>query len=196
MTYYKSLENWSYEYDLTCKGSFFIALFSMLYFANWAIASVIFPPLSDKYGRKKLVMYMVFENLTIYIIFLLLPRHHYWSVYVIMVGLFIMGNQAAIVGCVAFCYLNELAPTKYHTTLSTIWLVTEGITSIILAIYYDYITKRWEYIIIFYVCEGFFVLIFHFTFLPESPKWLYENQRYHECFKVLDSIASHPWKTS
>jgi len=47
-----SLHNWISQLNLHCASSFEIGLFGTLYFAGYLVSCAIFPPLSDKFGRK------------------------------------------------------------------------------------------------------------------------------------------------
>ena len=51
-----SLHNWITKLDLTCKASFQIGFFGSCFFLGYISSCLIFPPLADKYGRKKFVI--------------------------------------------------------------------------------------------------------------------------------------------
>ena len=46
------IENWVEKYDLTCESKFKIGLFGSCFFVGVVSTLLVYPPLSDKYGRK------------------------------------------------------------------------------------------------------------------------------------------------
>lgn len=52
----KSLNNLIKQYDMTCDSKVTISLFATMYFIGYMLGSMIWPPLSDMRGRKKLFM--------------------------------------------------------------------------------------------------------------------------------------------
>jgi len=100
-------------------------------------------------------------------------------------------NGIASSGRVAtgYTYFTEYYPQKYQTVIGTIWNVIEGITIILLTIYFVYITKSWLPIMYWAVISNIVALVISLFFLPESPKWLFTKLRYIECYKVLSKMA-------
>ena len=48
-----SLDNWITEYGMACSPSYQLSLFGSLFFIAVVISSLIFVPLADKFGRRK-----------------------------------------------------------------------------------------------------------------------------------------------
>ena len=51
-----SLENWVTEYDMTCAPSYQFGLFGSLFFIAVVLSSILFTPLADKFGRRKVCL--------------------------------------------------------------------------------------------------------------------------------------------
>ena len=113
----------------------------------------------------------------------LLPggKQHSEMKFVIAGVMFIQGLQTAIIVTAGFCYFLELAPAKYKDSMGAFYNVTEGSIYIVLTIYYRFISDYWKYQIIFGAFLGLISFIFVLIFVPESPEWLYSQQKYVEC---------------
>jgi len=57
--------------DLHCANNYQIGMFGSLYFAGFLISCLIFPPLSDKYGRKNLFLLGGFAQMIVVLVMLL-----------------------------------------------------------------------------------------------------------------------------
>ena len=91
---------------------------------------------------------------------------------------------------VGFCYFCELAPTKYHNMLGTLWSMSECMIYIYLTIYYKYVSKDWFWTVAFGLCLNVLGLVF-LVFLPESPRYLFYKKRFKECEEVLRIMAKY-----
>ena len=118
-----------------------------------------------------------------------MPAHRAFSAYVTMGCLLLLGVQAAMNTSIAYCYLNEIVPTHLRSAVSVTWLAGEGCVQILHVLYYKYISKNWHWLIVYSACQSLIVLIVHLTFMPESPKWLYDRRRFRECIHVFDKMA-------
>ena len=68
-----SLDNWIKKYDMECDGSLTISLFGMMFFAGWAVSSLIFPRISDRIGRKLMFSLSILVNIIVFTLMLVLP---------------------------------------------------------------------------------------------------------------------------
>ena len=68
-----SLDNWMKKYEMECDGSLTISLFGMMFFAGWAVSSLIFPRISDRIGRKFMFSISIFINIVVFTVMLTLP---------------------------------------------------------------------------------------------------------------------------
>jgi hypothetical protein len=78
----------------------------------------------------------------------------------------------------------EFLPTNAHSLMGTIWIVIEGLTSMLATLIIWFITKNTDTLI--WIGIGLNVLgtLVQF-FLPESPKWLYSKKQYRKTNEVL-----------
>ena len=178
-----------YYYDIICESSLFISSFSMCYYIGFAIGAVVFPSLSDRYGRKKIYLPALTVNLFCLIGMLVMPYHKIGSLYFCMVIQLFIGLSTGARVPTQFCYFCELTPKKYHAYLSSVWNISEGIVLIYITIYYAYINKDWWYTVAFAALGNIVTLILLFVFVPESPKFLYDKKRFRECQRSLSYMA-------
>ena len=88
--------------DLICRSRSEIGMFGSYYFAGWALMVLIVPPLSDRYGRRKIsLVSMVIQ--TMMTSCLLLSRQ-YW---ITCLCIFILGLNAPGRANVGFIYMTE-----------------------------------------------------------------------------------------
>jgi len=165
-----------------------IPYFGMLFFTGFAISSVIVPSYSDKNGRKKVFLASLAGNLFVFITLLILPSNSKY-LYLMLVLFLIDGLASAGRTSVGYCYFVELSPAKYADYLGTGWNISEGFVYIVLTIYFRYISKNWFWTIAFGTFLQAFTLFNLYLFVPESPKWLYDQKRYLECQKTLRYMA-------
>lgn len=98
--------------------------------------------------------------------------------YVIIVLMFVAGFLSGGRMTVGYCFMVEMAPEKYAGMMGTVWDVSESVVYIILTVYFRYINKNWHYIIAFATILNFIAITLIVCFIPESPKWLYDQKKY------------------
>ena len=106
------------------------------------------------------------------------------------------GMQSSVRTAVGYCYFLENAPKESASLLGTLWQVMEAIVLMEITVYYKWISKNWFWTIFFALCMNVLSLILGIFYVPESPKWLYDKQRYEECADVLTYMAKWNGKNS
>ena len=69
-----SLNNWISILDMHCSSSFEIGLFGSLFFAGYLLSCAIFPPLSDKFGRKIFTVGVCFVQAIAFALMIFMPN--------------------------------------------------------------------------------------------------------------------------
>lgn len=123
------------------------------------------------------------------IVLLSMPAHKAYSPFVIMACLLLLGVQAAMSTSIAYCYLNEMVPSRLGSSVSAAWLAGEGGVQILHVLYYKYMSKNWRWLIVYTACQSLVVLTVHLSYMPESPKWLYNKRKFKECREVFEKMA-------
>ncbi|CDW83769.1 solute carrier family member 5 [Stylonychia lemnae] len=181
--YDSSLHNWVETLDLTCESSAKIGLIGSIYFAGWAVAAVFLPRLSDIFGRKWVYFYsMLFHGL----MYLGVILSHNLNLTIVFMGFF--GFCSLGRASVGYLYMQELTPIKQQTIIGTILQIMNGLVTVLIALYFLYVSKHWEGFQIF-GCATNFLIVVSIIFLPESPKYLISKKRYEDARNSLRIIA-------
>ena len=110
------------------------------------------------------------------ILVLILPYER-WSLFVI-IGMFGEGGfTSAARMMVGYCYLLEFAPEKYLSTMTTIWCIHDSIPVTLMILFYEHVSKDWRYTIYWGTFVQTISLLSIIIFIPESPKWLYDQSK-------------------
>lgn len=83
--------------------------------------------------------------------------------------------------------MNEYLPVKNQNFVTTLVNVGDASVMILQSIYYYY-CRDWYYVHLFGVC-GAFVAIAMVSIVPESPKFMYANNRFNEAREILKTVA-------
>lgn len=154
--------------DLVCTNRDEISFIGSSYFLGMVISLLIFPRLSELYGRLKIIYcLMIFgfvsEGGILFFSFTLRSLYIYY---------FINGIAATIAVCVGYIYLMEFLPDNKKGLYSTILLAVLPLPSILYPMYFLYISKNWLYfhipLFLLTLASGFAIY-----YIPESPKYLF-----------------------
>lgn len=94
-----------------------------------------------------------------------------------------------------YTYFNELYPDRTTSVVGTVWNICEGMVNVGIAIYYLYISSDWRWLILYAAASNLLAFLISAYLLPESPKWLYSQDKFAECAKVLLYIGKFNGKS-
>ena len=72
-----SLHNMIEQLDMTCYTRAQIGTFGGVFFAGWAMMSLVIPPLSDRYGRRKITIMCMLLQIPVILGFLLSTSYYF-----------------------------------------------------------------------------------------------------------------------
>ncbi len=98
----------------------------------------------------------------------------------------IVWNGKNIVG---MSYADEMLPRKHQEDLLTVMFVVGSLIMVLLPIQYMLFTKSWIPTHIISIVMTLIACAFFPFYVPESPKFLYVNNRFDEARKSLYHIA-------
>lgn len=146
------------------------------------IGAAIISPMSDWFGRKKMVML----SALIFLIGALLSGFSP-DVIVLVIARVILGVAVGGASALVPMYLAEISPARIRGTLSSLNQLMI-MTGILLAYIIDYsfanVTNGWRYMLAFAALPAIILLIGG-VLLPESPRFLYKVGRTEDAKNVL-----------
>lgn len=110
--------------------------------------------------------------------------HHY---YVMLAVTFCFGMLASIRQVTGYIYFLELMPQRSNTAAGSIFSILDGLTYLIVVIYFWLISKDWFYVILIGYTMQIVGAVLAWT-LPESPPFLFSAHRYEDAFVVFHEI--------
>ncbi|CDW81726.1 solute carrier family member 5 [Stylonychia lemnae] len=186
----RSLDNWVALYNLECADSVQIGLLGSMYFAGWCIACIVVPRLGDIYGRRLPCRISAIIACAVYLTIVLSKNLN-----LTIAMFFFLGSTQPGKSNIAYIYMLELIPSKFGTYLSTLACIADGFTTILISLYFRFVSINWIYFQIFGLSMTF-VSCFALFFLPESPKYLWSAKKFKEARESLAFIAKFNKKTS
>lgn len=96
---------------------------------------------------------------------------------------------------VGYCYLMEFSPKKNATWMSTVWNIHDSLTIVWTILFYRFVSSNWHNTLYWCSFVQAISIIFIMCFIPESPKWLYDQKEWTKLKKVMTYMAKKNGKT-
>lgn len=176
-----SLHNMVDVLDLRCAESWRIGLLGSSFFVGAVLGNLFISGLGDSMGRIAVMRIGLVITAATYFLFMFVSR----SLILDYILLTLFGSMQCWRENVAFLYSQEITAAKYQTIVGSGFNVFDSSTLIVVALYYWYVSKSYEWIHLFYfgLIGSSLVIV---MLLPESPKFLVSMKRYSEARKVFD----------
>jgi YNFM family putative membrane transporter len=153
--------------DLHCVESYQLGFFGSLYFLGFLISCLIFPPLSDRFGRKNMFLIgAVGQAFAIAMMIL------YKDIHVQLTMIFLLGYTYPPKSMVAYSHLMEMIPTR-ECKVSGMMMFIDGMVLVISPVILLYVTKDLDHFMLIALgLNALAVFLFIALRIPESPKFL------------------------
>jgi MFS family permease len=172
--------NWITQMGLQCESAYKTSLLGSLFFVGVLLSSVILT-LTSKYGRRINLIVGNIINCITELGLIFIPNLYVKYVLIVIFGMMYFKNIQA------FVLATEYVQFKHKVYVSTAILAFNGITNPITGVYFKYISNDWHYIFYFY--SALVVIItFLSLFVPESPRFLYEKEKFTEARFVINKM--------
>ena len=176
------------ELDLQCQPSWKTSLFGSFYLIGFIMSTIILM-FSAKYGRKINIVIGAYLDIACHLVLIFIPNLYVKYVFFFLLGITLFKNTQA------FILLTECVCSKHKMYVTSIVLSTNGIILIFTAVYFKFIDKDWKFL--YYIFGAIAILAALAThLLPESPKFLHENNKYTQARQVINLMARINWSST
>ena len=147
-----------------------------------AIGALLSGPLSDRYGRRPMILVAASTYALGAFIIAVSP-----SVSVLIIGRFVIGLSLGALDLVIQLYLSEMAPVEIRGMLVAIFILVINISQFLASIIGLMLQPdwRWMYGWIVFLAAAYWVGIYY---MPESPRWLGKVCQTGEMMSVMKQI--------
>ena len=177
----RTLYNWISDMNLEWAPGWKTSLFGSLFFTGVLLSSLILAFWS-KYGRKINILVGSYITILWYIILVFVNNLYVRYIFYMILGLWFFKNIQSYILSSEYVSKNKIVYVTFIT------LCFWGFVLPITAFYYKFISKEWKYL---YYCyfgiSAITTILCHFLF--ESPRFLYEKERYIEARNIVDKMA-------
>uniref|UniRef100_A0A8B9J4M4 Solute carrier family 22 member 6 n=1 Tax=Astyanax mexicanus TaxID=7994 RepID=A0A8B9J4M4_ASTMX len=170
------------EWDLVCKLRSLKQMSQTIYMGGVLAGAIIFGGLSDRFGRKALLIWSYFQLALLGSFTALSPSYLAYCTFRFLTGMSVSGvilNAASL--------KVEWIPTENRTLVGTISSFFFTFGQVLLA-GVAYSLKDWRYLHVA-VCSPFFIFFLYSWWYSESARWLVLNGRSDEALKQLHHVA-------
>lgn len=161
-----------------------------IYYGGAFIGSFLQQPISDRYGRR---VAMGLGSLIVCISGALCAASSHLAM--LLVFRFITGIGGSMVLTVSPQFIGELSPPHSRGWLVSLNVVGQDfgyVTSAATALGFSWVTEPIQWRLNFILLSVFALVITGLMyFIPESPRWLVQQERYEEALAVLKKVHSH-----
>ena len=178
----KSVNNWSYTYDLYCERDYYNVILSSLPFLGSMIGTLFLLPLPDKYGRKKVMKISMLISLIFHLNLLCAigPIH-------LIITTFLGGHINALFA-ICFALFTEFFAKEKNGILIGIFNAAYPSFGIFLAFFFMF-SNNWRYLYVITFTAHLFYTYYIFKYFIESPRWLHSKGFKDECIAALTELA-------
>ena len=123
---------------MECVPKFEVGLFGLILAIGYLFGVLLWPRISDLYGRKK-VFYLGLGGyvLIVALIIFITNRKLYYCM------IFLIGLGSSAWSDVGYVYLNELVPSKSNALVSSVGLFFVSESVVMASVYFWFISKNW-----------------------------------------------------
>ncbi|XP_049900850.1 solute carrier family 22 member 7-like [Epinephelus moara] len=170
------------EWDLVCDDKQLNQALATYFFLGVTLGSVLFGQLSDKFGRKSMLLVALMASTTLGVTSAFSTSYIMFAVCRALCGVALSG--LSIIGVVLSI---EWTDVKHRTFTGTVMSLSWSVGNMLLALLAYYI-RDWRHLVLA-VTAPCVAAIISWWWLPESARWLLANGRVEEAKKYLVQCA-------
>ncbi|XP_023230662.1 organic cation transporter protein-like [Centruroides sculpturatus] len=169
------------KWNLVCESSWLSSLAGSSYFVGFLVSAIVSGQISDKYGRRPVIISGIALHVTFGILCTFSP--YYWM---FTVCRFFLSAGKTACNLTFYVYVMEVVGPSYREKV----IVTESFfytTGMLLLTGVSWFLKDWTYI---QLCSSLpsIITLLLISFIPESPRWLLTHGRLRKAEDVIRNI--------
>ena len=170
---------------MTCSPNYHFGLFGSLFFIAVVISSLLFTPLADKLGRRRVCIAGLAIACLAQTIMIFSTSRVFTYVLIFIVGLAM--PPRAFVG---YIYAMEFMPIDKTKSATALLMGMDGLVPMVATLWFMLVSKEWKTLFVVATILLYLTLILVFT-MPESPKFLLAKGKFAEARAVMTRIAQY-----
>ncbi|NXJ92686.1 S22AD protein, partial [Corythaixoides concolor] len=171
------------EFDLVCDREDLNRISEAIYMAGLLLGAIIFGPLSDRIGRRPVILISILLQCLFGLGVAFVPHFYVYMAFRCVVGAAVSGILITVLALA-----TEWVGVSYRSKAVLLSHCSFGIGQMLLA-GLSYGIRNWRLLEIA-GSAPMFALFFYIWVLPESPRWLVTKGKIEEAKKVLQKAAS------
>ena len=169
-------------YDLACGKEWMIHLCTSIFFVGWGIGSLLFGWISDKYGRKSLLLPTLMALLAISSLSAFSPNIETFITSRFLVGVLSAGTLITLV-----IIASEFVGSSHRPFTTLELFMMSSISYVLLAVQAMFVSD-WRHLLLILTLP-YIPLVLFWSWLPESARWLHAENRTEEAVTILKTIG-------
>jgi len=170
------------EFSLVCDKEYLGLLSVSIYFCGVMIGVIICGLLSDRFGRRKVIIMTMFGQIIVGIALSFSPNYTSFAILRFALGFFMEGLPNT-----SFVMLMEMMPSKIRTHFAGLYEISWPIGSVLMASI-SWAVKDWRKIQLAFSLISIYAVVY-FWILPESIRWSVAKGRLKEAIRYAARIA-------
>ncbi|XP_061378462.1 organic cation transporter protein-like [Danaus plexippus] len=171
------------QWDLICKDKWLASLTQTLFQLGTLIGSLLFGMASDRFGRKKPMLFAVLLQVSSGVAAAFAPDYWSFSLLRFIVGMSVGGTMV-----VGFVIIMEYVGAKYRDIISALYQAPFNMGHMLLPVFgyffRDYVNFQLA------ISLPAILLLSYFFLLPETGRWLIATQRTEEAIQIIERVAT------
>ena len=184
----KSVINWSYSFDLYCDKDIYNTIITSLIFVGGMIGTLLIVPLPDKYGRAKILKYIVIISL----IFHLNLLFNIGPIHLIIINF--LGGLFCQIFLIGYALFTEFFPKEKNGLYIGIYNAVYPLEGIFLCFFFMF-SSSWRLLYLITTLSHIYYTYITIKYMAESPRWLHSIGDKEKCLGALTEIAFHNNRT-
>ncbi|XP_067685225.1 organic cation transporter protein-like [Haliotis asinina] len=170
------------EWDLVCDNSYLRPLATTIYFCGVMVGGLLFGYLSDRFGRRPIMLVTLFVPVVLGIGIFFVPSYTWFVVLRFIEGVFLQGLQISSYVLVAEMFLPAYRPIA-GGVIECFW----GASVMALAVI-AFLIRDWRYIQLA-ICLPSLLALFYICIMPESLRWMVMYGKLDAAEKLVEKVA-------